>query len=352
MMFASDNWALVAPEITEALTKALADGSARPAYGDDPLTARAADRFNDIFERDVTVFFVPTGGAANCLALSVMTPPYGMIVCHEAAHVEMDECSGPEFFTGGAKLLTVPGALGKLTPEGVTAALDGRPDHPPHSSPATAMTLTQATEAGTLYTQNEIEALCETAKNRGLRAHMDGARFANAIVGLNATPADITWRAGVDVLSFGGTKNGCLMAEAVIFFDKDAAADFEFRRKRAGHLVSKQSFIGAQFDVYLKNDLWLQLANRANAAARVLSAGVADLPGAKVWWPTEANEVFASFPPGVADKLRAEGAQFYPWMTPSDPSAGTMQRLIASFQTRDAEISSFLARARAIIDAG
>ena len=212
MTFASDNWAGAAPQIIEAIARAN-DGPA-PSYGGDDLTKRVAARFSEIFERECAVFFVATGGAANGLALSVLTPPYGMIACHEQSHIQMDECGGPEFFTGGAKLLPVSGFGGKLTPQGVTAALAGFPERPPHGAPASVLSLTQGTECGTLYSVDELSALCAVAHDAGLAVHVDGARFANAVAALGAasgaSPTDLSWKAGVDVLCFGGTKNGLL----------------------------------------------------------------------------------------------------------------------------------------------
>ena len=340
MRFASDNWAGAAPEIIDAI--AAANGGATPAYGGDPVTARAADRLRTVFGVDCAAYFVATGSAANSLALATLCPPYGMIACHEAAHIQMDECGAPEFYTGGAKLLPIPGANGKLTPQGVTGALAGFPERPPHGMPAAALSITQGTECGTLYTSREIAALCEAAG--ALKVHMDGARFANAVAaGLD--PADTTWRAGVDVLSFGATKNGCLAAEAVVFFNPEDAADFEFRRKRAGHLISKGRFIAAQFDAWLTDGLWLRLATDANRMAKRLSEGLAAIDGVEISYPTEINEVFVVFPEGVADALREAGAAFYPWVTPGDVAGGRMQRLITSFDTTADEIDAFVDKA-------
>jgi len=344
MNFASDNWAAVAPQIMDAIAGAN-EGHA-PSYGGDELSKKVEARFAEVFERDCAVFLVATGGAANGLALSVMTPPYGMVLCHEQSHVQMDECGGPEFFTGGAKLLPIAGQAGKLTPGVVTKTLSGFPERPPHGAPASVLSLTQATECGTIYSTAELKSLCAAAHEEGLSVHMDGARFANAIVATGASPAELSWKAGIDALSFGGTKNGCLAAEAVIFFDKQAARDFEFRRKRAGHLLSKLRFIAAQFDAYLQGDLWLSLAGRANRAAKKLSDGLAAFDGVEISYPTDINEVFVVFPKGVAEKLRREGAQFFPWVTPGDPADGRMHRLITSFKTTDNEIDAFLAAAR------
>lgn len=340
MNFASDNWAGAHPDILAAVLRA--NEGAAASYGGDAVTKSVEKKFSEIFERDVAVFFVATGGAANSLALAQITPPWGMILCHQESHIQMDECGAPEFFTGGAKLLPLEGFAAKLSPETVKAALAAFPDRPPHGMPAAALSITQATECGAIYSVDEVTALCAIARAAGLKVHMDGARFANALATLRCSPADITWKAGVDVLSFGGTKNGCLIAEAVVFFNPHDAKDFIFRRKRAAQLFSKMRFISAQFDAYLADDLWLKMAAHANAMAQRLSRGIAEAPGCKVWYPTEANEVFASFAPGAAEKLRQQGAAFYPWVTPGDPAKGTMQRLICSWATLDEEVGKLL----------
>ncbi|NWG91579.1 MAG: low specificity L-threonine aldolase, partial [Parvularculaceae bacterium] len=304
-------------------------------------TKRVEARFSEVFERDVAVFFVATGGAANSLALAQLTPPWGLILCHQESHIQMDECGAPEFFTGGAKLLPLPGFAAKLTPEAVEAALSGFPERPPHGMPAATLSITQATECCAVYSVDEVKAIGGLAQRRGLKAHMDGARFANAIAALGCAPADMTSKAGVDALSFGATKNGCLAAEAVVFFNPDDAKDFMFRRKRAAQLFSKMRFIAAQFEAYLADGLWLRMAAHANAMAARLSAGLA-AAGARIWYPTEANEVFVSFAPDVERRLVAAGAAFYPWVTPGDPAKGTMRRLICSFATREDEIDRFI----------
>ncbi|MEX6632685.1 threonine aldolase family protein [Hyphococcus lacteus] len=344
MTFASDNWAGAAPEIIAAIANA--NEGAVPAYGGDGLTKRVEARFAEIFECDVAVYFVATGGAANGLALSVMTPPYGMVLCHEESHIQMDECAGPEFLTGGAKLLPISGKGGKLTPDAVTKALNGFPERRPHGAPASVLSLTQGTECGTRYSVDELKSLTGLAHDAGLLVHMDGARFSNAVAASGESPAALSWQSGVDVLCFGGTKNGCIAAEAVVFFDKDKAHDFEMRRKRAGHLWSKMRFIAAQFDAYFHDGLWLALASHANKMASKLSTGLAAIDGVEISYATEINEVFACFPEGVADKLRAEGYWFYPWITPGDPVNGRMSRLITSFRTTEAEVDAFLACVR------
>jgi threonine aldolase len=348
MNFASDNWAGAAPEVMDALARA--NDGAVPSYGGDPFTAKAQARIGDVFEKDCAVYFVATGGAANGLALSVLSPPYGMIFCHEESHVQMDECAGPEFFTGGAKLLPVSGFGGKLTPAALNKVLAGFPDRAPHGAPPSVLSITQGTECGTVYTPPELKALSAAAHDAGMTVHMDGARFANAVASTGASPAELTWKAGVDVLCFGGTKNGCLAAEAVIFFDKDKAADFEFRRKRTGHLWSKMRYIAAQFDDYLQDELWLKLASHANAMARRLSDGLASIEGVSLPYKTQINEVFPIFPDGVAEKLREDGAKFYPWITPGDPAGGRMNRLICSFRTREEDVDTFLKAVRAKVD--
>ncbi len=344
MHFASDNWAGAAPQILDAIVAA--NAGAVPAYGDDSLTGRVRERFAELFETDCDVYLVATGGAANGLALSALAPPYGMIVCHAGSHIQTDECCGPEFLTGGAKLLTVRGAHGKLSPDAVSAVLDSFPDHPPHSPPLAALSVTEGTECGTLYSPDELAALADLAHGRGMRVHMDGARFANAVAAGGASPAELSWKAGVDVLSFGGTKNGCVAAEAVLFFDRALARDFEFKRKRAGHLWSKMRFIAAQFDAYLADDLWLRLAAHANAMASRLSRGLAAIEGVEIRHPTEINEVFAAFPPGIDARLREAGATFYPWVTPGEIDQPPANRLIASFATSAEEVNRFLDLAR------
>ena len=347
MSFASDNWAGAAPEILGAIARA--NEGAAPGYGGDALTKKVETKFAEVFEKDCAVYFVATGGAANGLALSVMTPPYGMVLCHEESHVQMDECAGPEFFTGGAKLLPIRGENGKLTADAIRRTLKGFPHRPPHGAPVSALSLTQGTECGTRYSVEELSAICAAAHEAGLAVHMDGARFANAVAASGKSPAELTWKAGVDVLCFGGTKNGCIAAEAVIFFDRDKAKDFEFMRKRAGHLWSKMRFISAQFDAYLEDGLWLKLAAHANALAQRLATGLKEIDCVEFLYPVDINELFVVFPDGVAEKLKAAGDVFYPWVTPGDPANGRAHRLICSFRTSEAEVDGFLDRVRAAI---
>jgi len=337
MNFSSDNAAGAHPSVIEAL--AAANAGTAPGYGTDDWTARVDQRLSEIFERDVTVFEVATGTAANGLALSVMAPPYGRVFCHEASHVELDECSAPEFFMGGGKLVALPGADGKLSPETVERALAELPARPPHSAPPSVFSLTQATEYGTLYRPDEVRALTEVAKAVGMGVHMDGARFSNALVALGCTAAEATWKQGVDVLCLGATKNGCIAAEAVIFFDPDAAHDFAFRRKRAGHLWSKSRFLSAQIDAWLTDDLWLDLARKANEMARGV-ASVLRSAGLEVPVSTEANEVFVLLSEAEASTLQAKGAQFYQWICPGDAHGGRLHRFVASWATSEADIAA------------
>ena len=336
--FTSDNVSGAAPEILEALIAASASGPT-PSYGADPLTARVTEKISALFEREAVVFPVATGSAANALALATLAPPYGAIYCHEMAHVNTDECGAPEMFTGGAKLVGLPGAGGKLTPGLLRTTLEKAGVGVVHSVQPAAVTLTQATEAGTVYTPDEIAALAEVARSFNLPVHMDGARFANALVRLGCSPAELTWKAGVDVLSFGATKNGALAAEAVVFFRPELAESFAFRRKRAGHLFSKMRFLSAQLDAYLTDDLWLRLARHANAMADRLAAGLTAVPGARLRDPVEANEIFIDLPEPVIAGLEQRGYAFYRW-------DGTVVRLVTAWNTDAGDVDRMIADAR------
>jgi threonine aldolase len=273
MNFASDNGAGVAPEILEAIVKSSRVNA--PAYGADDYTARAEALLSEVFERRVAAFLVSTGTAANALALGALVRPWEAVFCHEEAHIQEDECGAPEFFTAGAKLVGIAGAAGKISPDGLRETLVRFPRGPAKSAQPAALSLSQASEAGTFYRASEIAALAAIAHEAGLAVHMDGARFANAVVAAGGSPADMTWRVGVDALSLGATKNGALACEAVVFFDPDKAARFAFQRKRAGQTLSKGRFLGAQMEAYLTGGLWLDLARRANAAARRLAGDLA-----------------------------------------------------------------------------
>jgi len=336
MNFASDNTAGISPEILAAL--AAANEGAVGSYGADPITARLEAKLARIFEHEVAVFPVATGTAANALALAAVTPPWGAVLCHPLAHIACDEANAPEFYTGGAKLVPVAGADGKIAAADLAALLPGDLGNVHHAQPA-AVSLTQATECGTAYRPEEISQIATLAHRHGLAVHMDGARFANALVHLDVSPADMTWRAGVDVLSFGATKNGALGAEAIVFFDRTRARELPFRRKRAGHLFSKMRFLSAQLDAYVTNDLWLKNARHANAAAARLAEGLVRLPGVRLHYPVEANELFVELPETVISGLFAAGAQFHRWQGP----ASTCVRLVTAWNTADADVADFLA---------
>ena len=341
MNFASDNTAPVAPALLEALAEA-SRGYAR-GYGNDDWTQAAERRFCEIFEHDVATFLVPTGTAANALALAQVSPPWGAILCHAESHILTDECGAPEFFGNGVKLVGLAGAAGKITAEGLHEALAGYGGHSPHEVIPSALSITQATEAGTIYRTSEIVRLTQIARQRSLAVHMDGARFANALVRLNATPAEMTWRSGVNVLSLGATKGGALAAEAVIFFDPAAAAFFGERRKRGGHLLSKHRFIAAQFLAYLADDRWLDLARHANAMADKLANALTAI-GLRPVWPVEANLVFVVLPRALDAKLRAAGADYYVRNSESlDKGAdNVLIRLVTSFATVEEDIERFV----------
>jgi threonine aldolase len=339
--FASDNTAPVAPTILDAIVKANA-GFVR-GYGDDDWTKAVERRLADLFEHEVAVFLVPTGTAANALALAQVTPPWGVVFCHADSHIATDECGAPEFFGGGLKLAGLPGDDGKIAPATLKAALSGYGGHSPHQMVASALSITQASEAGTIYRPDEIATLSEIAHARGLAVHMDGARFANALVRLNTTPAQLTWQSGVDVLSFGATKGGAMAAEAMVVFDPARSAFMAERRKRGGHLLSKHRFLAVQMAAYLADDYWLALARHANAMADRLAQGLS-AAGLKPVWPVEANLVFVLLPRALDAKLKAAGADYY--VRPSgslDVGADrVLVRLVTSFATTADEIERFV----------
>jgi threonine aldolase len=346
MNFGSDNGAGVAPQILDAIV-----ASSRvyaPAYGADEYTERAQALLSEAFETKVAAFLVATGTAANALALSALVNPWDAVFCHEEAHIHDDECGAPEFFAGGAKLVGIAGEGGKITPEGLRETLERFPRGLVKSAQPGALSLSQATEAGTIYGVSEVSELSSIAHRNGISVHMDGARFANALISAKATPADMTWRAGVDVLTLGATKNGALACEAVLFFDAARAANFAFQRKRGGQTLSKGRFLGAQMEAYLTDGLWLRLAERANASARRLARGLAATPGVRLAWPTEANEVFVVAPKAMVDRWRAAGAVFHEWSTRSlaperaSRNGEMLVRFVASFETESSEIDRLM----------
>ena len=344
MDFRSDNISGAAPEIVEALARA--NSGTAGAYGGDDWTARVEERFREVFECDCRAVPVVTGTAANALSLALLTPPLGTVFCHEEAHINVSECGAVTAFTGGAKLTPLPGDHGKLALETLRQALRYHPD-PGLGMPA-ALSLTEITEAGTLYSLDEIAELAEVARAAGMGVHMDGARFANALVSLGCSPAEATWKAGVDLLSFGATKNGALMADAIVVFRPELAESLEQRRLRGGHLLSKLRFVSAQLEAYLADGLWLRLAAQANAAARRLSTGLAAVPGVELLHPVEGNEIFCTLPEDMARGLAARGFLMHPW----GPAGGGQVRLVCAFDRSDAEVDALLAAARELASGG
>ena len=348
--FTSDNSSGAHPAILQAIIAANHGPAA--AYGADEWSRRAELALADVFEREVAVFLVATGTAANALALCAVTDPWGAVLCHEFAHIAADECGAPEFFSAGAKLVGLPGRAGKIAPAALDDALALMPRGVVKQVQPQTLSLSQATECGALYTQAEITALAQNAHAAGMAVHMDGARFANALVALGLTPAEMSWKAGVDVLSFGATKNGALACEAVIFFDPDRAKDFAYRRKRGGHTLSKGRLLGAQMEAYLRHGLWLDLAAEANARAAELEAGLAALPGVSFPWRREINEVFAIVPRVMHERMLAAGARYHPWTpraleAPERPAADEVfVRLISSFATPPEAVAALVAAAR------
>jgi threonine aldolase len=305
MRFFSDNAASVHPRLLEALAQANGQDT---AYDGDALSARLNPAFSDLFETEVEALWVATGTAANSLALAAMCQPHQGVICHKEAHIEQDEAGAPGFFTGGAKLMLLDGEGAKLSPGSVEAHCAAVRDDVHQVQPA-AVSVTNASEYGMVYKPHEVAALAEVCKARGLGLHMDGARFANAVATLGCSPADLTWKAGVDALSFGFVKNGGMSAEALIFFDRSLAADTHYRRKRAGHLQSKGRFLAAQILTMLENDLWLDNARAANAGALIIAEAARD----RLLYPVEANEIFIRLSADEAAQLRAIGFDFYDW---------------------------------------
>lgn len=345
MTFASDNWSGASPKIVEAVAEAAKRGG--PAYGSDPLTRLAERRFSDLFEREVAVFFVGTGTIANSLALSHFARPGSVVLAHREAHILVDEPGSTEFFGAGMRPVGLDGVGGKLTPAVLTAGFERYPaGNTFHGNPA-VVTFTEMTELGTVYQPEEIAALAAIAHERGAALHMDGARFASAVASLGVAPADITWRAGVDVMSFGGTKNGCLAAEAVVFFDPAKAAGFGIARQRAGQTFSKGWFMAAQFDAYLGDGHWLDLARHARALAGKLTAVIDASKVARLALRPAGNELFAFIRSDALHRVRQAGAVLHPWSTASLPAGVTagegedFVRLVTSFATTPEEIARF-----------
>jgi threonine aldolase len=330
--FASDNYAGICPEAWEAM--AAANSGYAASYGDDAWTGRACELLREIFETDCEVFFVFTGTAANSLALASLCHSYHSIICHETSHVETDECGASEFFSNGTKVLLVSGPDGKVDLDSVEHTVRKRSDI--HYPKPRALSITQATELGTLYSTGELRAVGDRSRDLSLKVHMDGSRFANAVAALGATPAELTWKAGVDVLCMGGAKNGMALGEAVIFFNRDLACEFDYRCKQAGQLASKMRFLAAPWVGLLESGAWLRNAAHANRCARLLAEQAVRVPGVRLMFPSEANAVFLEIPPRVIDGLRERGWRFYTFIG----SGGA--RFMCSWETTEDDVAALV----------
>jgi threonine aldolase len=339
--FSSDNIACIDPAILAHI--GAANTGTVHSYGADAYTDALREQMNTLFEREVSVLPVSTGTAANAIALATLAKPYQGIYCPTTGHVNTDECGAPEFYSG-AKLLGLPTPDGKLVPGQVTEAVAFAHSMGVHHVDPAAVTISQATEWGTVYTPDEVRALADEAHALGLKLHMDGARFANAVAHLGCSAAQITWQAGVDILSFGATKNGALAAEAIVAFDPALARDLEFRRKRGGHLWSKMRFLSAQLSAYVADDRWLHNARVANGVAQRLAQGLSALPDVRVLMPVEANELFVALPADTIDRLRTAGYEFYDWPPPNGVMAPVV-RLVAAYDMLLEDADRFLATA-------
>ena len=331
--FASDNVAGACPEVLEALLKAN-EGDSAP-YGNDDYSKSLQKKFSEIFEKEVIVYPIASGTAANALALATMTPVFGNIYCHKLAHINTDECGAPEFYTGGAKLIPLVGVDGKITSGELEQNISGVGIV--HHTQPSSVSITQVCETGEVYELDEIKEITKVAHSHNLNMHMDGARFANALVSLNCTPAEMTWKSGIDVLSFGATKNGCIAAEAIIFFKPELVGNLSFLMKRAGHLLSKMRFVSAQLEAYISNNVWLDNAKNANEMGKKLSEGLIKHNSIKLAYPTQANEVFAKFPREVIEHLNSEGYKMN-----EDELDGQAARLVAAWNTKISDVESFL----------
>jgi len=343
MNFRSDNEVGAHPLIIDAVSRAFRAGPVH-SYGADEWTQKVEQRLRQIFQKpDLVSFPVATGTAANVLALSCCTPPWGSIYSHPTAHIAVDEANAPEFYTG-AKLEPIDGPAGKIDSKKLANALAQPVYGVVHHPQPSVVSITQATECGTAYAPEEIAAIATSTHRQGLKLHMDGARFANALSFIDCSAAELSWQAGVDVLSLGATKNGAMGAEVVIFFDADLAKEFEFRRKRGGHLFSKMRLLSSQLDAYFTDGLWLSNAKHANTMARRLVAGLSTMKGTSLLYPVDANEIFVVLPAHMHDALQAAGAQYHPW--PSDRPGERAFRLVTAFDTDPADIDKFLSIAK------
>jgi threonine aldolase len=338
--FASDTYAGVCPEALAALQEA--NRGHVSAYGDDPWTARAARLLRDLFETECDAFFVPTGTAANALALAALCRSYHSVFCHADAHVQTDECGAPEYAARGIKLIPIEGRDGKIEPPLVRAAAARRRDV--HSHKPGAVSLSQATESGTVYGADELRALGDAARELGLRVHVDGARFANAVASLRLSPRRLTWEVGVDVLCFGGTKNGLAAGDLIVFFSRDLAREFEYRRKQAGHLLAKMRFVAAPWVALLESGAWLRNAEHANAMARLLETELRRFPELQIVYPVQANAVFVRLPAEWTAALRRRGWHFY--------TIAGGERLMCSWDTQPSDVAAFVEDVRAVAAGG
>ena len=352
MIFGSDNQAGATEKVLDAISDAYR--AHEDAYGDDTFTLAASRALSDTFETDVVAHFVSSGTAANMLALSAMVDPWGGILCHHQAHILLDESTGPALFTGGASMLPIPERTVRLTADQVAERLQRLPADAPHNIKPQVLSITQANECGQVYAPAEIAALSDVAHAAGLRVHMDGARFSNALAHLDVAPADATWRAGVDVLCLGASKNGAVAAEAVVFFDRSLATDFDYRLKRTGHLTSKARLYGAQFTAWLRDDHWLDLARAANQRADELRSAVDSVPGIRLAWPCQSNESFVIMERTLFSALLDNGVSMYEWYPDALPasvklaSTEVLARLVTSFATTVESIEQFQSTVRSM----
>jgi len=331
--FASDNVVGACPEVLQAIINAN-DGIA-PPYGNDEISSILQEKFSEIFEKEVIVYPTASGTASNALALSAISPVFGNIYCHKLSHINVDECGAPEFYTGGAKLIPLTGRDGKITTDELESNIGGFGIV--HHTQPSIVSITQATETGEVYTLDQIKSISEVAHKRKLKMHMDGARFANALVSLDVSPAEMTWKSGIDILSFGATKNGCIAAEAIVIFNKELVGNLPFLLKRSGHLLSKMRFVSAQLDAYISNDVWLKNAKHANNMAKKLSNGLVATNQVKLVYPTEANEVFVKLSREMVNHLNSEE-----YMMSNDELNGSTVRLVTAWNTKTEEIDEFL----------
>ncbi len=332
-IFASDNVTPACPEIMDAINQA--NKGCVDSYGNDKWSMALDKKFSELFEKDVKVFTAVTGTAANSLALSSITPSYGNIYCHKISHINVDECGAPEFFTGGAKLITIDGKNGKFNADELQKNIRG--SGIAHNTQPSSVSITQSCETGVIYKPDEILKITQVAKENHMKIHMDGARFSNAIVSLNKSPAEVTWKLGIDVLTFGGTKNGCLDAEAIIFFNPDQVNNFQYLQKRSGQLLSKTRFLSSQLNAYITNGVWLKNAKHANTMAKILSEKLSRINSLELTYPTESNEIFIKIPKNIQEHLNKKGYS----AIPDDMFDGSV-RLVSSWNTNSNDIDKLI----------